>query len=334
MASKHASDRDRHYIQRLKEQGWKQKDIAAEMGWSAARVSYLLKQPITPKKRSGRPPKFNTTERQSIVQFIESSSEARDLPWGQVSIQFGAGQRGHAMSAALKKEGYQRRVARKKPLLTAAMRASRLKWAQEMIQFTKEDWRNVLWTDESYIAIDGPHRRWKTRRISQTYHPQCLQPKFRHSTKVMIWGSISGHGQGPLLLWKKEWGTVTAKSYCKHTVPVVVDYLKQFPELVFMHDLAPGHKAYLTKAALQRAQIVVLTWPANSPDLNPIEAIWQEIKELIYKLSPRPKNIAELKTCIENIWQSLDKNRIIRLIDSMPERLQAVIDAQGGHTKW
>jgi transposase len=117
-------------------------------------------------------------------------------------------------------------------------------------------------------------------------------------------------------------------------VPVVVDYLREHPELVFMHDLAPGYKACLTQAALQRAQIIVLTWPANSPDLNPIEAIWQEIKERVYKLTPRPKDVTDLRNCIEAIWNSLDNERIIRLIDSMPERLQAVIDAQGGHTKW
>jgi transposase len=79
MSSKHATDRERHYIRRLKDQGWKQKDIASEMGWSTTRVSYLLKQPITPKKRSGRPVKFNTAQRQPIVEFIESSAEARDL---------------------------------------------------------------------------------------------------------------------------------------------------------------------------------------------------------------------------------------------------------------
>ncbi len=62
---------------------------------------------------------------------------------------------------------------------------------------------------------------------------------------------------------------------------IVVDYLKEHPELVFMHDLAPGHKAYLTQAALRQAQIFVITWPVNSPDLNPIEAIWQEIKERV-----------------------------------------------------
>ncbi len=136
MPSKHATDRERHCIRRLNDQGWKQTEIAAEMGWSAARVSYLLKQPITPKKRSGRPVKFDIAERQSIAHFIESSSEARDLPWSEVAVQFGAGRSGRAISRAFRKEGYGRRVARKKPLLTATMRASRLRWAQEMIQFT------------------------------------------------------------------------------------------------------------------------------------------------------------------------------------------------------
>jgi transposase len=117
-------------------------------------------------------------------------------------------------------------------------------------------------------------------------------------------------------------------------VPVAVEYLKQYPKLVFMHDLAPGHNAKLTQATLKRAQLIILTWPANSPDLNPIEGIWQEIKERIYKLYPRPTNLEELQACIQIIWDNLDTDKIIKSLESMPERLQAVIDADGGHTKW
>ena len=199
------------------------------------------------------------------------------MPWPQLSMKCGAGSTGKAMATALK-EGYGRRVARKKPVLTSVMRTKRLKWAQEMARFSRDDWRKALWTDESSMAIDRPHRRHKNRRVSQAYHPQCVQPKFRHSIKVMIRGSISGHGLELMVIWEKEWGNVTAKSYCEHTVPVVEAYLSGFSDIVFMHDLTPGHNAALMRSALSKAGLVVLTWPSNSPDLNPIEPIWQDIK--------------------------------------------------------
>ena len=79
MGGKHASDRDRYYIYMLRQQGLFQAEIAAKTGFSRARISYILKQPVTPQKRSGRPPKFDTEKRKTITDYIESGAEARDL---------------------------------------------------------------------------------------------------------------------------------------------------------------------------------------------------------------------------------------------------------------
>jgi len=203
-----------------------------------------------------------------------------------------------------------------------------------MAGFRREDWRSVLWTDESYMSADGPHRRYVTRRKSQLYSQDCLQPKIRHPTSVMIWGSISGAGTGPMVIWEKDWGTVTAQSYCEHTVPVAAEYLKAFPELIFMHDLAPGHKAKLTQEALKKAGFLMLPWPANSPDLNPIEGLWQNIKERLYRMPHKPTKREELEQCIIELWNNIGQETVLKHIDSLPERIQAVIAAGGGHTKW
>ena len=103
-----------------------------------------------------------------------------------------------------------------------------------------------------------------------------------------------------------------------------------------MQDLAPAHKAKKTVDYLKKGGIVVLTWPANSPDLNPIEHVWREIKRRLFELplEERPTSLAALRDRISQIWNELDQDWIRRLVDSMLERLQAVIDAKGGHTKY
>lgn len=214
------------------------------------------------------------------------------------------------------------------------MKARRLAWALSHRHWTVADWRRVLWTDESSMAISGPHRQWVTRRTDEEYGARTVQVKFRHATSSMIWGSISGLGTGPMFVWDPKWGRITAATYQEHTIPVIDAYLREHPELIFMHDLAPAHNAKSTKADLTSRHIILLTWPANSPDLNPIEGLWQRIKEEIYKANPRLRGTEELNNFLYRVWSKQAHETICKLIDSMPQRIEAVIAAQGGHTKW
>lgn len=137
-----------------------------------------------------------------------------------------------------------------------------------------------------------------------------------------------------MFVWDPKWGKINAGAYQQHTIPIVDAYLKEHPELIFMHDLAPAHKAKSTVVELERREIVLLTWPANSPDLNPIEGLWQRIKEEIYKANPRLRGTEELNEFLHRVWIEQAQETVQKLIDSMPQRIEAVIAAQGGHTKW
>jgi transposase len=76
-----------------------------------------------------------------------------------------------------------------------------------------------------------------------------------------------------------------------------------------------------------------LEWPGNSPDLNPIEHLWAIMKGKLRRR--RPSSIPELKQIISDIWNNeITQNYLKSLFMSMPRRLQAVIDANGGHTKY
>ena len=77
-----------------------------------------------------------------------------------------------------------------------------------------------------------------------------------------------------------------------------------------------------------------MEWPASSPDLNPIENVWRLLKARLRKRANRPHTSEAMKHAIQEEWEALRLEDYLHYIRSMPERVQAVIAARGGHTKW
>ncbi len=100
----------------------------------------------------------------------------------------------------------------------------------------------------------------------------------------------------------------------------------------FQKDLTPAHTAKGTKSCFNDYGVTVLDWPANSSDLNPIENIWGIVKRKMR--DTRPNNADDLKAAIKTTWASITPEQCHRLIDSMPRRIDAVIHAKGGPTKY
>ena len=73
-------------------------------------------------------------------------------------------------------------------------------------------------------------------------------------------------------------------------------------------------------------------WPGNYPDLNPIEHVWAEMKRLLQGRDT--SSIPKLEAEIRNIWQNLDRDYLKILIDSVPDRLQVVIDCKGKNSRY
>jgi len=76
-----------------------------------------------------------------------------------------------------------------------------------------------------------------------------------------------------------------------------------------------------------------MTWPAQSPDLNPIEHLWSVLKRRLADL-PHPKNLDELWELLEQEWYKIPPRTIADLVASMPRRVKAVRKAKGGYTRY
>ncbi len=118
----------------------------------------------------------------------------------------------------------------------------------------------------------------------------------------------------------------------EHFMLPSADKLYGDADFIFQQDLAPAHTAKGTKSWFNDHGVTVLDWPANSPDLNPIENLWCIVKRKMR--DTRPNNADDLKTTVKETWASIPPQQCHKLITSMPRRIEAVIKAKGAPTKY
>jgi len=105
-------------------------------------------------------------------------------------------------------------------------------------------------------------------------------------------------------------------------------------EFIFREDNNPKHTFKLAQKWFEDQDITVLSWPAQSPDLNPIEHLWTTLKQKIMDYEVPAKGVWELWEWISAEWENITAEDCQKLIDHMPRRFQAVIKAKGGNTKY
>ncbi|KAJ1303772.1 hypothetical protein OPQ81_008195 [Rhizoctonia solani] len=100
-------------------------------------------------------------------------------------------------------------------------------------------------------------------------------------------------------------------------------------EVIYMHDNATPHKAKITLKWLEEHGIECLEWPANSPDLNPIENLWAELKRKLGEYKEPPNGILELWERVQAVWDQFAPAYCQKLIESMPRRMALVLEKKG-----
>ncbi len=150
----------------------------------------------------------------------------------------------------------------------------------------------------------------------------------------MLWGCMLPCGVGYLC---RIDGAIDAKKYCKiledNLLKSIEKYYLNLDEVIFQHDNAPSHSAKVTQQLLERNNIRVLDWPSQSPDLNPIEHLWDHLKREIRK-KKQCQDIEELWDIVQDIWYSITPQTCRKLVHSMPKRLEQVRKSKGGFTSY
>jgi hypothetical protein len=105
-------------------------------------------------------------------------------------------------------------------------------------------------------------------------------------------------------------------------------------EIIFQQDNASVHSSNVTKDALNDLNIEVMDWPAQSPDLNPIEHYWSHVARELKRRTDILKSKEELWNELQNILKETNLELCRKLIGSMPRRVIDVIKVKGGYTRW
>lgn len=225
------------------------------------------------------------------------------------------------------------RIGIKKPLISKKNKKARLQFAKDHKNWTVEDWKKVAFSDESKFNLFGGDGRQYVRRPVGTRNNVRYQiPTVKHyGGSVMIWGIFSAQGVGPLVEIN---GTMNAAIYRDILDKNLLTYAeeKMPQDWIFQQDNDPKHTSKLLKEWFSAKNVRVLSWPSRSPDLNPIEHLWEQLNRQIRKHTH--SNKATLFKSLKEEWNKIAPASINRLIESMPDRCAAVIAAKGIATKY
>jgi len=222
--------------------------------------------------------------------------------------------------------------AAQKPFLREKNRVHRLKWCQEHQDWTKEQWHRVLWSDESPFVLRYPGKKRVWRKTGERYSQRCTQATVKHDVKIMIWGCFAGDKLGPLHLIEGIMDQHVYRDILETYVRPTVNDMFGGENYYFQQDNDPKHKSKRCQEYLAYNNITTIEWPAQSPDLNPIENLWSILDQNTRDRKVNSKT--ELFEHLRQAWLELPKSLLTDLVNSMPRRIAAVIEANGMATKY
>ena len=338
--SKQLTPRKKAAIVELRKAGVKQKTIARQLDFGKSAISKFIKRfestgSIDRKQGQGWP-RISTEADDKLLEGLsraDKKATAQELRqrW---RTQSNVNASRETVNRRLLAMDLPARRPRKKPLLQPFQRENRLAFARKHQNWRFRDWKRVIFSDETWFeTFSDAGKMWVRRRKGEEMEPDCLVSKVKHPQKVMIWGAITPWGKSKLVFID---GRVNAEKYLSILRESrITTFVKNHPDPhpLLMEDGAPAHRAkVVAQWHADRGIKLLPNWPGSSPDLNPIENVWGVMKRRIEK--ENPTNLEGIKKIILRVWRALDGDFLRKLYDSMPRRMDLVIKAKGGVTKY
>ena len=315
-----------------------QRKIAAEVGVNQSSVSRIIAHQkkngsLTPARRGkcGRKRKLTSREERLLVQenkklpFMTSNEHKRSL---NLKVSTRTVRRVLVRKGRISKRPY------KKQLLTSQMIRKRLAWGRKHRSWTSEQWKKVLFTDESHFIVQGYQNQFIRRAAGEPLSPLHVNQCVKHPPKVMFWGCFSSSGPGRLHVCE---GMMDSQQYVKVIDTRILPEMNQrFPngDGILQQDQAPCHRSKKSTQHLESKGIQVLEWPGNSPDLAPIETLWAILKSRLRKEDVSTKQ--KLISSVLRLWHHDEriKESCAKLAEGMPKRIEELIQNRGGHIRY
>lgn len=261
------------------------KERTAQRTW----VHYQRNGTVKHENHAGRKRKTTDEEDRELGRLAK---QHRSIPFTQLPTNVDLCDR--ALRDRMYKQGLHRRVAQEKPDLDDEDKQVRLKWARFMKAQGPDFFKHVAFADETWVkAGRAPGREYVTREPGETYLEDCLSSRVGVSKhRGMGWGLIAWNRRGPFDVWdftkktmkkNEKWRGFDSEFYVQNCL---APYLNNFLDLIredtgfalFQHDNSPVHKSRHTQRWITPNEVVEVFQPPFSPDTNPCEPCWLDVK--------------------------------------------------------
>jgi DDE superfamily endonuclease len=228
-------------------------------------------------------------------------------------------------------------VKKKKPFLSKRHRKARMDFAIAHLEWTIEDWKRVVWSDETKInRLGSDGRKWVYKKAGERLNDRLVEGTLKFGGgSVMVWGCMLWEGAGYAC---KIDGRMDGDLYQKildEDLQASLEYYGKDPaDIIFQQDNDPKHTCKKASKWFSDHDYDVMIWPAQSPDLNPIEHLWTHVKKKLSDYENPPKGVHELWERVQKEWNEIEPEVCQNLIESMPRRVEALYKAKGGYIKY
>ena len=230
----------------------------------------------------------------------------------------------------LKRYGMEPKVAKRRIVISDINKNKRIEFCREMLAKTDEELNSIWFSDETIVQSrpNGEIVIYRCPPGAEYFEPSNASC----GKSVMFWGIISKNAYGPLVEVK---GKNTAESYLQTLKEFLVPEIEaaQGP-VIFQQDNATIHTTDAVIAFLVENQIETLKWPPQSPDLSPIENIWNAMKMKMKAMKPRPRSHAKMRDAMLKIWGELTDDILEHLVSTFKDRLRKCLKAKGDLIKF
>jgi transposase len=330
----------RNRIEAVIRAGGKSVSQLARAGRCSRRTIYRIREKLGCTKNSlprGRPRKLTPRDERRLVRLVTTIS-AEDAPAAANALESEGGPlvSSQTVRRALQRQGLHAFVKPKRHLLLPPHKKQRMKFAHRYKDWTVDDWSRVVWLDETKINRFGSDGRcWSYKRKDQARETNAVETVKYGGGRVMVWGCMTWNGLGHSC---RILGNMDASLYVEILKDEFLGSLELHDldedDVVFQQDNDPKHKSLLAHEWFSVNWIDVLEWPAQSPDLNPIEHLWHYLKRQAHSYEAPAAGVEELWKRVEKEWENIPASVCQDLIATMPDRIRALIKARGGHTRY
>lgn len=279
--------------------------------------------------RSGRPRITNETIDAAIVSVAEEEKFVTPrIVRGRVHVRASV----RTVRRRLDEAGLFGRVARFSWPLTQETINQRLAFATTYADWNGDDWSSVLFTDEAHIWFNNQSQIWVQRPEDAAYMDEYMTHQHPSREKISVWAGFSALGPTRIHM-------ITGTLDGEKLVEILADELPLYTRRAWgntawtlLQDNSPIHKSAVVKDWLDAKSIRRFDYPSYSPDLNPMENVWAWLKRQIDH--DFHENIDDLRRSIIDHWNNMPLEILLSLVQSMPDRLEAVRTQRGFKTKY